>query len=87
MKLKCQFVINNVAGECIAVPVGKNSDFHGYIKLNETGKDVFELLKKDTDRAKIISALAAKYPEATAAEIEESVDNVINKLKAADMLI
>ena len=45
MKLKYQFVINNVAGETIAVSVGDNDGrFNGYIKLNETGSFIYKML-------------------------------------------
>lgn len=87
MKLKCKFVINTVAGEILAVPVGKESVFRGYIRLNETGKDIFELLKKDTDREKIISSLKKKYPEAKEDEIVDSVDNILQKLTSAGLVI
>lgn len=87
MKLKCKFVINTVADEILAVPVGKESVFRGYIRLNETGKDIFELLKKDTDREKIISSLKKKYPEAKEDEIVESVDNILQKLTSAGLVI
>ena len=87
MKLKCKFIVNNVAGENIAVAVGKNSGFKGYIRLNETGKDIFELLKKDTDRQKIIESLKKSYPDATESELAESVDGIIEKLNAAGLLI
>lgn len=87
MKLKCKFVINTVAGENIAVPVGKDSAFRGYIKLNSTGKDIFEALKKDISRDKIIDGLLEKYPEAPKADIEESVDSIIEKLSSAGLLV
>lgn len=87
MKLKCKFVINTVAGENIAVPVGKDTAFHGYIKLNSTGKDIFEALKKDTSREKIIKDLQNKYPEAKTEEIAESVDDIIGRLTSAGLLV
>ena len=87
MKLRCKFVINTVAGENIAVPVGKNCDFRGYIKLNSTGKDIFAALEKDTDREKIIALLQKKYPEAKNGELAESVDGIIAKLTQAQLLI
>ena len=87
MKLKCKFVINTVAGEIIAVPVGKDSAFKGYIKLNETGKDIFEALKKNTDREKIIKTLCDKYPDADSNEITDSVDSILEKLTSAGLLI
>ena len=87
MKLKCKFVINIVAGENIAVPVGKDSAFKGYIKLNSTGKDIFEALEENTTREKIIEKLKKKYPDANESEITESVDDIIGKLTSAGLLI
>lgn len=87
MKLACKFVINSIAGDNIAVPVGKDSPLRGYIKINETGKEIMELLKNDTDREKIINELVSRYPDAAKNDIEESVDDVIEKLSSAGLLI
>ena len=87
MRLKCKFVINDVAGESIAVPVGKDSSFRGYIRLNETGKDIFAELKKETNREKIIKVLQKKYPDAQVKEIAESVDEILTKLESAGLII
>ena len=61
MKLKCDFVINNVAGETVAVSVGNNDSFNGYIKLNETGAFIWDLLKEETTVEAIAKALVEKY--------------------------
>ena len=87
MRLACKFVINKVAGDNIAVPVGADIPFRGYIRINETGKDIFELLKNDTDRRTVISELKKMYPDAEDKEISESVDDVIEKLSSAGLLI
>ncbi|MBO4733834.1 MAG: PqqD family protein [Clostridia bacterium] len=87
MRLKCKFVINTIAGETVAVPVGDQNALKGYIRLNETGKDIFELLEKETEREKIIADMMIKYPDATQAEICESVDGIIEKLSAAELLV
>ena len=87
MKLKCKFVINTVAGETIAVPVGAGSAFKGYIRLNETGKDIFAALEKETDREKIVEELAKKYPDAGIEEIRGSVDDIIDRLSSAGLLV
>lgn len=86
MKLKYNFVINNVAGETVAVSVG-NGDFNGYIKLNETGTFIFNALKKDTTREDIINALMKEYPDATPDAAAESVDELLQKLKKAELLV
>lgn len=87
MHLKQNFVINEVAGEKIAVAVGNRGEFNGYIRLNDTAKDIFELLKKEIDREGLISALSDKYPEANKKEIAESVDETLEKLTAAGLLV
>ncbi len=88
MKLKYNFVINDVAGETVAVSVGGNADtFNGYLKLNETGAFIFKMLKKDTTKEEIINALSKEYPDADMADITESVDTLVEKLEKAEMLV
>lgn len=88
MKLKIDFVINQVAGETVAVSVGDNDGrFNGYIKLNETGAFIFKALKNDVTREEIISGLMKEYPDATESDAAESVDTLISKLSEADLLV
>lgn len=88
MKLKYDFVINNVAGETVAVSVGDNEDrFNGYIKLNETGAFIFKALKKDITREDLINALMTEYPDASKTDAEESVDTLIEQLNKAELLV
>ena len=88
MKLKYQFVINNVAGETVAVSVGDNDGrFNGYIKLNDTGAFIFKALQKETTREEIINGLQKEYPDASKSDVTESVDELIKKLGEAQLLI
>ena len=88
MKLKYNFVINQVAGETVAVSVGNNDGaFNGYIKLNDTGAFVFKALEKDVTREEIIQKLRAEYPDASESDAAESVDELINKLNKAELLV
>ena len=62
MKLKYDFVTNNVAGKTVAVAVGKGlSEFGGFIKLNDTGAFIFELLKKEITKEEIVKAICQEY--------------------------
>lgn len=87
MKLKYDFVVNQVAGETVAVSVG-NTDgkFNGYIKLNDTGAFIFKALKNDTTRDKIISDLKNEYPDTDEADIVDSVNDIIEKFEKAELL-
>ncbi len=88
MKLKYNFVINQVAGETVAVSVGNiEGAFNGYIKLNQTGAYIFNALKKDTTREEIIKNLLVEYPDATEKDVAASVDELLEKLGEAELLV
>ena len=88
MKLKYNFVINEVAGETVAVSVGNESgEFNGYIKLNKTGAFIFNQLKKDVTREDIIKNLMTEYPDASENDATESVDELLEKLSKAELLV
>ena len=88
MKLKLEFVVNNIAGSFVAVPVGNNNDeFNGYIKLNDTGASIFNLLKEETTEDAIVSALLKEYTDASEEEARETVREFVGKLQDAGLLI
>lgn len=88
MKLKYQFVINNIAGETVAVSVGNNNGaFNGYIKLNDTAAFIFKKLKTDTNREDLIKDVLKEYSDATPEDATQSVDCLLEKLEKADLLV
>lgn len=88
MKLRYSFVINQVAGETVAVSVGNTAGgFNGFIKLNETGAFIFKKLESDTDREGLIDAVLGEYPDASREDAAESVDKLIERLKEAELLV
>ena len=88
MKLKYTFVINEVADQMVAVPVGDDlGEFNGFIKMNDVGADIFGLLKEDTTVEAMIEALKVKYTDATEDEIRENVVAFTDKLKESGVLL
>ncbi len=86
MKVKKDYLLRNVAGSNIVVPVGEGSlDFSGVITLNEVGAFLWENLKEDTDLDGLVKALCSEYDvdEATA---RTDVSEFLDKLKGADLL-
>ena len=79
MKLKEGFLLRNVAGQAVVLPMGGTVDLNTMITLNETGAFLWERLEQDTDKAALVAALLAEFDvdEATASK---SVDNFIAKL-------
>ena len=62
MRIKEGFVLREVAGQVMVIATGEASkDFHGMIKLNSTGKDIWEGLQAGLDEADIAKKLQEKY--------------------------
>ncbi len=68
MKIKSGFVVRNVGGENVGVPVGETGrTFHGMIKLNETGNFLWQFFSKSHTEEEAVAALLAEY------EVEEEI--------------
>ncbi len=68
MKIKEGFVIRNVGGENIVVPVGEMSkNFHGMINLNSTGAFLWLFFSEEHTIEEGVAALLSEY------DVEESI--------------
>lgn len=62
MKIKKGFVVRQVGGEFVAVPVGAMSkNFHGMINLNATGKFLWDFFTASHTLEEGVEALCAEY--------------------------
>ena len=62
MKLTQEFVLRNIAGDHILIPVvGLEDNFHGIITLNETGAFIWEKIAAGLEENEIVQALEAEY--------------------------
>ena len=87
MKLKYNFVTNEVADKIVAVAVGGDLEkFNGFIKMNDTGAYIFNMLKSDVTEEEIVAAMKKYYEDAAEEEIRETVSEFVGKLKEADVL-
>ena len=87
MKLKYNFVTNEVADKIVAVAVGGDlGKFNGFIKMNDTGAYIFNMLKSDVTEEEIVAAMKKDYEDAAEEEIRETVSEFVGKLKEADVL-
>lgn len=87
MKLKYNFVTNEVADKIVAVAVGGDLEkFNGFIKMNDTGAYIFNMLKSDVTEEEIVAAMKKDYEGAAEEEIRETVSEFVGKLKEADVL-
>ena len=62
MKRKADFVVQNICGEIILLPLGAQIlDLNGLIRLNETGAYLWKLLEHDVSTDELATALVEKF--------------------------
>ena len=86
MKIKEGYMIREVAGHHVVVPVGDAAlDFNGMINLNETGAVLWKAMLEDADEEKLVSALLAEYdvPEDIA---KKDVEVFVKKMREANLI-
>lgn len=85
MKLKNGFVLREVAGETVVVPVEADLNFNGMITLNETAKVLWGVLENETTFEELVDAILAEF-DVDRATAQNDVDLFIQKLKGLDFL-
>ncbi len=86
MKIKEGFMLREVAGDTVVVPIGKATlDFNGMITLNETGAFLWKLLQNSANEEELINAMLKEY-DAEKSIIVNDVNSFITKLKGAGLL-
>lgn len=61
MKIKEGFLLREVAGQTVVLPVGGDLDLNMMITLNGTGAFLWERLLSETDEAALVDALLQEY--------------------------
>lgn len=79
MKLKDGFLLRQVAGQTVVLPVSGDLDLNMMITLNDTGAFLWERLQNEIDEVALAAALLEEYDvdEATA---KNSVAAFVKKL-------
>lgn len=80
MKIKEGFVVREVAGQAMVVATGEASkDFHGMIRLNHTGKLVWQGVAEGLDASQIAQSLVSNYdvdPEKALADVNAMIEKM-----------
>ena len=83
MRLKKTFVVNQVGGETIVVPI--TGDFNGVAKTNDIGGFILECLKEDVSIEEIVDRVFAEY-DAPRDKIQADVEKLISQLREIDAI-
>jgi len=86
MNVLKDMILTEIEGEWYAVPVGEAAKrFSGMIRMNKTGKRIFELLMEGKDQDGVVKELMEEY-EVDEATARSNVGDFIGKLKGAGVL-
>lgn len=86
MRVKDGFVLREVAGQTVVIATGEASrDFHGMVKLNETGRVIWESLANGVSEAGIVERLTAEY-DVTPEKAADDVATFVAQMRDAGFL-
>ena len=88
MKIKEGFVLREIAGQTVVIATGEASKtFHGMVKLNGTGRDIWQGLAKGLSQEKIAQGLVDKYDGVDLDKAREDTARLIGKMEEAGFLV
>lgn len=79
MKIKQGYLLREVAGKKVALPVADTLDLNTMITLNDTGAFLWERMQKETTQAELVDELLAEY-DVTKEKAAVSVAAFVKKL-------
>jgi hypothetical protein len=86
MRLKGEFIVREVAGETIVIPVGKTTaDFNGIICLNASGELIWKELQDGKNKDDIVETIVAEF-EVSREEAAEDLASFLQQLRDNDLL-
>ncbi len=87
MKRSENFLLREVAGTLVVVPVGAAvSAFPGMITLNAVGAYIWELLETEQTTESIVDAIMARY-DVEETQARSDVEKFLNKLRPTGALV
>ena len=86
MELKKKFVLRNIVGETILVPIGQNNEaFNGLITINELGKFIWENIESSKDEDELLQRILDEY-EVDKDVAKKDLDEFLQVLKDMDII-
>lgn len=86
MKLKGTFTIREVAGEIIAIPVGKTAlELNGMIILNPVSRAIWDCLGRGAAQEEILRTVTEAF-EVDPQEAETDIAEFLNELRKQNLL-
>jgi len=86
MKLTGEFILREVGGDILAIPVGKTAlNFNGMIFINEVGAEIFKALQCEKTKDEILEIILEKF-EVSHEEATVDLDDFLHNLREKNLL-
>ena len=86
MKLKETFIMREIVGEYVLVPVGDTAlRFNGIISLNDVGSFIWKELEAEKEREEILADILDEF-EVTKEEAEKDMDEFLELLRKNQLI-
>lgn len=86
MKVKDGFMLREVAGHWVALPLAEHVvEFNGIMSLSESGAMIWRMMEQEVTEDQIVSAIKAEY-DADEATIRKDVKEFIEAMKEKGLL-
>ena len=86
MKLKMQFILRDIVGETVLVPINEStSSFNGLITINELGKFIWENLEKVETEEELLQLILNEY-EVDEDTAKKDLDEFLQVIKDIDIV-
>ena len=86
MKIKDGFIMKNVAGSNVVLPLGeRQEEVKGIITFNDVGADVFNMLDGTNSVEAIVTKIAKDY-DAPYETVEADVNKLIEKMRVHGLI-
>ena len=87
MKLSENFVLKNIAGATVVMPVGEAvGKINGMIKLNPSAKVIWEALEKNKETDGILEEMKNSFTDVDEATLKKDINDFLNKLRELGIL-
>lgn len=86
MKIKEDLMLREINGEWMVIPMGERlMEFTGMLQLNESGAFLWNCMKEETSKERLVDALLEEY-EVEEALAKETVEEFVLKLQKENLI-
>lgn len=86
MKINKEFILREIAGEYILVPIGDTPlSFNGLITVNDVGVFIWNNIEKSSSEEELLNLILDEY-EVDKASAKEDLDEFLGKLRESEII-